>query len=348
MSDRNQRLPDEDSVARLVRAAGRGPTASDEARARIYRNVHAEWRREVGADERRASRRPGFSWTGALGPWLLRGVPIAAAAAAAIVVVYLSRAPAPAVGMELASVAKVLGTASFVSARDETPTPLDIDGTVIHAGDVVTTGDGSSASLVMSNGLNLRLNSSSEIFMASSEAIELRRGTVYLDSGASTAPDVALEIDTPYGAVWHRGTQYEARLGSNNLRIRVREGEVGFREVNGASREYLGEAGEQLLISESSATPLRSSISVAGPEWAWVENLAAAPSADSYRVIDLLEWIARETGRRLDFRNDAAAARARADTLVGVAGLDPTETLEVIGSTTALRYELTDDGVIVF
>src|SRR5690606_41642940 len=52
MSDSDLR---DDDIGRLIRSAGRGPSPSPEARARIYSATNAAWRRAVA--ERRSSRR---------------------------------------------------------------------------------------------------------------------------------------------------------------------------------------------------------------------------------------------------------------------------------------------------
>ncbi len=350
MSNREHDHNDEASIARLLRAAGRGPTASDEARSRIYRAAHGEWRNNfAGSTAKQLPRsEPRRSWSLGLNAWFLRGLPVAAAVALAVVVLYVAQSPAPQIRVELASVTKTIGTATVIDGDALTPSPLTAAATVIRSGDTVTTGSDGAASLTLDNGLVLRVNSGSELLMASDDSIEVRRGTVYLDSGTSGESSAALQIDTPFGRVWHRGTQYEVRVGTNNVRIRVREGAVGFRDARAADAEYLGEAGEQLLISENSNEPVRSTIATSGAEWQWVEGLATAPSADEYRLAELLAWIARETGRELRFANAAAESNARAQTLYGIAGLTPAETLEVIDSTTGTRYELTDGGLLIF
>lgn len=351
MSNREYDQNDEASIARLLRAAGRGPAASDEARSRIYHAVHAEWRSNFAASapaKQSRRREPGRSWSLELNAWFLRGLPVAAALALGVVVLYVAQSPAPQSRVELASVTKTIGAATVIDGDSSTASPLTAAGTVIRSGDTLTTGSDGAASLTLDSGLVLRVNSGSELLMAADDSIEVRRGTVYLDSGTSGVSSTALEIDTPFGSVWHRGTQYEVRVGANNIRIRVREGAVGFRDARAADVEYLGEAGEQLLISENSPLPVRSTIATTGAEWEWVEGLATAPSADEYRLAELLEWIARETGRELRFANAAAEGNARSQTLYGIAGLTPSEALEVIGSTTGIRYELSDGGLLIF
>jgi ferric-dicitrate binding protein FerR (iron transport regulator) len=346
MSSREHDHSDEASIAQLLRAAGRGPTASDEARSRIYRAVQAEWRSNVNSKPARQRSEP-RAWSLGLNAWFLRGLPVAAALAVAVVVLYVVQAPDSSPRVELATVAKATGTVTVAASDSSTVDDL-LASAVLSSGDTVTTGSDGAASLTLENGLILRVNSGSELLMASNDTIEVRRGTVYVDSGTSPEASSQLEIDTPFGAVWHRGTQYEVRVGSNNIRIRVREGSIGFRDSGNADAEYLGEAGEQLLISEGSDQPVRSTIASSGPEWQWVEGLATAPSADEYLLMDLLEWVARETGRDLRFATDALAQTASAETLSGIAGLTPAETLEAIGSTTAIRYELTDGSLLIF
>jgi hypothetical protein len=345
MSSREPEYDDEASVAHLLKAAGRGPTASDEARARIYRAVHAEWRGNVAARPSVTRPRP---WYFNPYAWLFRVVPAAAALAAAVVVLYVAKTPVPQDGVALATVAKTIGTVTITEPGADTGSALTASATVVHAGDTITTGNDGATSLALDNGLTLRVNSGSELLVAADDRVYVLRGTVYLDSGVDGVNSAALDIGTPFGTVWHRGTQYEVRVGTNNVRIRVREGEIGFRDDDAAANEFLGEAGEQLLYSESMDAPVRSTIDRSGPEWQWVEDLASAPAADEYRLVDLLEWVARETGRTLNFATPALEGNARDETLYGVAGLSPAETLDVITSTTATRYQLTADSLLIF
>jgi hypothetical protein len=345
MNSREPEYNDEASVARLLKAAGRGPTASDEARARIYRAVQAEWRNNVAAKPSVARPRP---WQIDLQSWLFRGLPVAAALAVAVVVLYVVQAPAPQDGIPLATVSRTVGAVTVTEPGADVASPLTASATIIHAGDTITTASDAATSLALDNGLSLRIDSGSELLLAASDRIEVLSGTVYLDSGVDGGDSAALDISTPFGTVWHRGTQYEVRVGSNNVRIRVREGEIGFRDSGNAASEFVGEAGEQLLFSENMDAPVRSTISRSGPEWQWVEDLASAPTADEYRLLDLLQWVARETGRELSFASPALEGNAGNETLYGVAGLSPAETLDVIASTTATRYELTDGSLLIF
>jgi ferric-dicitrate binding protein FerR (iron transport regulator) len=189
----------------------------------------------------------------------------------------------------------------------------------------------------------LRVNADTQILVSDIDRFDVRRGAIYLDTRAGAAPPGDVEINTPFGIVRHLGTQYEVGVRPDDLRLRVREGAV---TVSDGAREYVGDAGEQLVLARD-AEPVRSSIAPSGPEWAWVESLATLPTATQYRLIDLLEWIARETGRELQFASDTLALTAARDTLVGAAGLNPSETLDVIRSTTGLQIELAGRTLLI-
>jgi hypothetical protein len=61
----------------------------------------------------------------------------------------------------------------------------------------------------------------------------------------------------------------------------------------------------------------------------------------------LLSWLSRETGRELRFADAAAEREAETLTLHGIAGLTPSEVLEVIDDTTSLGYSETDGTLLV-
>src|SRR5690606_3267415 len=96
-----------DDIGRLIRSAGRGPSASPEARARIYSAANAAWRGSVA--ERRASRRP-LAWFAAAASVV--------ALVAAVLVVNLGPAVGPPNGPALASLDRVEGRVEIVSSGE--------------------------------------------------------------------------------------------------------------------------------------------------------------------------------------------------------------------------------------
>jgi hypothetical protein len=345
MSDSKRNQDEEATIAKLLRSAGRGPTASAEARSRIYSSVRAEWRQSLAGNEHRPKgsvipAQPDRGWLSAL---FTRGLPAAAMLGLAVVAFYVVRSPEPEAGVELATVLKALGPVAS-AGRDSGNSAVIAAGDRVVAGQALSTGVQGGASLALRNGISLRMSSETEVLLVAGDAIDVRRGSVYLDTAPGLDPGGAFRVVTPFGDVWHRGTQYEVRV-ADNLRVRVREGGVGIRA--GAS-EFSGSAGEQLVLVREGGQPLRTTIPVSGPEWAWIENLATAPAGDQHLVVDLLEWVARETGRMLVFETPEQAELAESRMLYGAGQFTPAETLEVIQSTTALRYELTEESLRIY
>jgi len=334
---------DEAAVARLLRSAGRGPTASGEARARIYAAVQAEWRRTTAPARPRVVDSAPAAWS----LWFMRALPVAAAVAAVAFGVRLLEQPAVTPGIDVAMLTKSAGSVALLAADG-----LSADASAqasIHAGDVLQTAADGGAALLLTSGAIVRIAADSELLFAASDRIELRRGTAYVDSGPEPQSAAALVLETPFGAVSHIGTQYETRVGANNLRIRIREGIVSYRTATaaGAAIDTRGTAGEQLLAIAGDDTIRRSTVALTGPDWAWAETLAAAPAGDQQALDALLEWIARETGRELSYADASVAAGVRNETIVGAAGLTPAETLDVIARSTGFAVERTDTALLV-
>jgi len=332
-------------IARLVETAGRGPTASEEAKQRIYARVQAEWRDAIQSEPvRKPAPRPTWSIVDWLPASFARGLAVAASLMIAILAAYVAWTPEPEPAVRLATVAKSIGAASIRDGNGESSRLLGVAGRVVQAGDtLVTSGDGS-VSLSLDRGMTLRVNNNSEITLTSRDSVDVRVGTVYFDSGSSTLAGNALTIDTPFGSVEHLGTQYEVRVNEDDLRIRVREGAITFRD---GQREFVGEIGQQLLLTGQSE-PIQTPISTTGPQWQWVEELATAPTADRQQLMELLVWVARESGRELSFESNVVVSAAETTLLTGVAGLTPAETLQVITSTTNIRYRIQDERLFVY
>jgi hypothetical protein len=331
---------DEKLVRHLIQTAGRGPTASPEARTRIYAAVHDEWQRQVeGRRVPPTPRRP--VW---LAVWNHPGLAVAATILLAIVIGAVLRAPDNTALVEVATVTKAIGAVDAYSATGLRTSPGPRPDAAVLEGQSLVTGPGGGIALAYPGGLSLRVSSDSEVRFVSADAIELIRGALYLDTGVAPGPRPALRVDTPFGSVRHTGTQYELRVAGANLRIRVREGAIRLTDEN---RELDGVAGEELLVT-SAGVPRRGAISAADPEWQWVEALAALPEADNQPLPELLQWAARQTGRELVYESAAVEAAARDLTLHSAAGLTPRETLEVIEETTGLGYRLAEDSLLVY
>lgn len=199
----------------------------------------------------------------------------------------------------------------------------------------------SGASLIaLAQGGLLHIAPGTSLEGAGPNEVVLYSGQVFLDfpQGAGR-----LILRTPAGTFDHIGTQFEAAVDGTHTRIRVREGTVRM-DTAAAAAQVIG-AGTEVVVSEGGAV-VRRSVPTYGPDWAWVESISAEYEIDNRELADFLGWVARETGRRVEFADERAREVAERTLLHGsVQGLTPLAALEQVLSTTSLRYEV-NAGVI--
>lgn len=320
----------DEKIGRLIAAAGPGPTARPEARERIYAAVQASWQESLrrgqdGAPPASRSRRAGSP------RYRLFGL-AATVAAAAVVLYWTGGGPGEIARAELAQVARIQGEATLIrdaaSLRLATPAAAG----PVMTGDVLRTAGNGQVALRLDQGLLLRVNVDTELAFVEAGTIDLVAGTVYVDAGEEPGA-AALAIRTPIGSVTHLGTQYEVRFADSALRLRVREGSVRF---SGTGTSTVGAAGEQLEI-DADGERARSAIAADDAAWNWAVALATLPEESEYRIGETLRWVAREAGLTLEYADPLAAERLDTETIVGLGGLTPAETLDVLARTTDLE-----------
>ena len=168
---------------------------------------------------------------------------------------------------------------------------------------------------------------------------------MYFDSGVAAGPGM-LEVATPHGLVREIGTQFEVVSTAAALRVRVREGSVEIQPERRSSG-LTGAAGEQLRI-DAAGDVERSAFPAHDPEWSWAVALADVPPIDGQPLMDLLVWVARETGHELQFADPGTENQARIVTLRGNLGnATSLEALEAALATTDLEHVVQDDGVLL-
>lgn len=329
MSDENRLHGDDDALRRLLRAAGRGPKADADARQRIYRAVHETWRAEHA--QRRAAR-PAPAW---------QRFAMAAGIAALALTVYFLQAPSPGPGAVFASISQVAGNV-MVSRDGEGQTMVALADDIVRVGDtVMTRGEGGRIALRLNSGATLRVDSGTDLVVASADTVRLRDGTVYFDS--NDVVGAPLNVATAFGSVSHTGTQYEARVSDSGLRLRVREGSIAFRD---ATREFTAAAGDELQVMHT-GVPLRSAIAPGDPAWQWTEELVLLDQAAEHRVADVLRWVARQTGRVLRYSDEATGLRAEEVVVTGLGGLTPNQALQALADTTAFVFRRSEQELLI-
>ena len=198
-----------------------------------------------------------------------------------------------------------------------------------------------SSLITLVNGGGLRLAAGSVVEGIDARDIRLDSGRVFLDFPEGAPPFV---LHTSAGTIEHIGTQFEVEASAAGIRIRVREGIVRMRTTTGTQDTG---AGTEVLFSRDGPIVSRK-VPTYGPDWAWVETVAPEFEIEGQPVARFLEWVARETGRHIQFADDGARDTAMRTRLHGsIRGLAPLEALGRVLSTTSLRFEVHDDIIRV-
>jgi ferric-dicitrate binding protein FerR (iron transport regulator) len=204
------RPDDPDAVVRDLLRQPR-PAAVDSARAaRVRPAVHAAWKDAVGGTR---------NWK--------RGFAIAAAAVlvAAIALTLVNRLRERGAPQAAAPIASTLFVTSDVVFQHDGQTRAGRVGDGLKPGTRVTT-HGGRAAIALANGVELRLDSNTDITLDTERSMSLAAGAVYLDSSQRTGPPESVAIVARGSVIRDIGTRYEVRLSDQELRVRVRDGRV--------------------------------------------------------------------------------------------------------------------------
>ena len=300
---------DEAGIEELLRQVG----ARDEPGADVMREVetavHAEWQSML--QERRARRRV-----------VAFGIAASAVLAVALAVFgvrYL--APEP---IQVAQITRVDGHL-LVRPEEQSARELAVAQSV-STGDTIQTDDRSRAALQFGDALSLRLDRGTIVKIASADELVLTAGAVYVDSQAPRRPDPQeLTIRTDAGSVRHVGTQYQVRTHADDMEVSVREGRVMIANAAGTSS---GVAGERIRVTPRGEI-VRSTVAAHDPAWRWAAHAAPQFDINDRTLAVFLDWVSRETGRKVVYESDAARSAASDVKLRGsIAGLDPDTALE--------------------
>jgi ferric-dicitrate binding protein FerR (iron transport regulator) len=218
-------------------------------------------------------------------------------------------------------------------------TRVGVPGAQLHAGE---RWEATGATVIdLAGGGQMRLARNTVIEASEGNHFSLRAGRAYLDFPARAAHFV---LHTARGYVEHLGTQFEVMSSGDDLRIRVREGSVQLHTPEGTE---VTRAGNELFVPETGARERRR-IPTYGGEWGWVEAIAPRYDIEDRSVADFLSWVARETGRHVDFVDDRSREVAVQTRLHGsIRKLEPLEALTRVLETTSLRAELHEDAIRV-
>src|SRR3954468_13882524 len=314
----------DDAMRELLRQPR--PLADDDVRAaRVYRAVHAAWRDTADGTRNRR-----------------RGVAIAAAAVLVVAfgLTFVNWPRERGAPQAAAPIASTLFVTSEVVFQHDGQARAGRVGEGLGPGTRINT-YGGRAAIVLTNGVELRLDSNTAITLDTERSMSVTRGAVYLDSSHRTGPPETMAIVARGTVIRDIGTRYEVRLSDEELRVRVRDGRV---EVSSAFGMREADRGGQLMVTSSGILSGRASTS--GADWDWIMRAIGAPQLEGRPLTEFLAWAEREGGRPIRFAN-AAIERANAATIVygTIEHLTVEEALDVVLPSCGLARR-TDDDVI--
>lgn len=318
---------DEEDVLRENLRVG---ALSPEALARIRSATEAEWRAQVAAgarDNAHAQRPRARHW---------RRFAVAASlviVALAGVGTWLSR-DTTAAGAPLARLERAEPPGVFELRPLWRESALDA-GADIRAGQKIAVRGGTLFAL--RGGGDLRIAPHSELEVVSADSVRLSRGELYVDIPPGSRASGSFTVITGAGEFRHLGTQFSLAVLADSTRLRVREGSVQWHAGHGESTVN---AGTEVLIDRNLDTT-RTSIEPAGEHWAWVESMAPDVDIENRPLEEFLEWVARETGRKLLIADAATRKQVAGIRMHGnVHGLEPLQALRAVMASTSLKLEL--------
>ncbi|HET9863944.1 MAG TPA: FecR domain-containing protein [Steroidobacteraceae bacterium] len=314
--------PDDEQV---LRENLRVNALSPEALARIRRATEAEWRAQVGAPRR--------GW-------------MAVAAAAAVLLVAAAGAwqawmGDAGAGAAMARLARSDGSGVVEVHALWRDTPVRTGAELRSGSDFIARGG---ALLALHGGGNLRIAPDSKFEVLSGDSVRLERGEMYVDIPPGQHASASFTAITAAGEFRHVGTQFSIAVSDGATRLRVREGRVQWQGVEGLTTVP---AGIEVLIGRD-ARVTRSSIEAVGEHWTWTEAMAPQIDIEDRPLGEFLDWVARETGRRIVYADDGIRRQVEAIRMHGsVRGLPPMQALKAVMASTSLHFDLPEGAIRV-
>ncbi len=325
----------DDHIGELLKLAGHRHMPDAEQMSRARAAARSEWTQVIAHRRRRF---PVWALgTAALVAIMLVAVTLFRSGGSVSVAV-----PVPVRGAEIAMLDTVIGTL-LVTEAGSTRSVTTATGARLRAGDRLETPGGSRAGLALSRGALLKLDEHSTVALDADGGLTLSRGALFVDAGPDSR-DPDLHVKTPFGVVRHVGTQFEVRLQSDTVRVRVREGTVAVTTGEG---RWTSQEGEALLLANGVA-PERRPIATYGSEWSWLDQLAPPFTLEGSTVGAFLQWITRHHGLRWQYEDPTTRDRIERIVLHGsIEGLTAEEALAAVLPTCGLTFRRLGDLFVI-
>jgi ferric-dicitrate binding protein FerR (iron transport regulator) len=298
---------DDTGIEELLRQVGARDETSPDVMREVQAAVHAEWQSMLRA---RRTRRQFFA------------VGIAASALLAVGVGFFGVRYMAAAPIQVAQITRIDGHL-LVRPQSQAAHEVAIAANV-STGETIQTDDRSRAALQFGDAVSLRLDQGTIVKIAAADELVLTAGALYIDSQAENPQELTVRTDA--GSVRHVGTQYEVRTHADEMVVSVREGRVMI--ANAAGTSSASRAANPRNAARADRTRRRRCARCA---LAMVAQTAPQFDINDHTLAMFLEWVARETGRKVVYASSQAQSVASGLKLRGsIAGLDPNTALDAV------------------
>ncbi len=320
------KVGDMDDIGRLIHYAGARDTISSERLELARERVATHWEQVVAEQQRDRARIP------------IRHLAVAASIVVAVGASFLfwRLGDVPPVIVS-ASVDRVLGE---VMVADEAVGKGD----VIGVDALVTTGPDSRIALRMAGGQSLRIDTSSQLLVHSSNHVSLQSGGIYIDTNAASNP-LPVMVSTPFGVARDVGTQFQVRLAASVLMVGVRDGAV---EIAQAGQQSFSVNKDRLVELDVNGKKSERFVATDDPIWDWAETVAPEFDIEGISLQRYLAWYATKSGLRLAWADDASEAEAEKVKLSGsIIGATLQESLLTVQQIAPFDYRIEGETIWV-
>ena len=126
------------------------------------------------------------------------------------------------------------------------------------------------------------------------------------------------------------------RVDQRGTAVSVREGKVVVHSTGGV--DLSADAGSSVTFDRRNF-PSENAITSHSQMWNWIMEIAPRASADRASVAEILEWIARESGRSIVYA-DGVQSIAESTMIDGLPDVTPLVALDALSAATDLNFEL--------
>jgi ferric-dicitrate binding protein FerR (iron transport regulator) len=342
--------PDDQNLARWIRAAAPIGKPSAARREAAFKAVHDEWQAALQAGDQPDDRTADRPQTRLAPPSNRRGWSIAIAASLVLAISVLS--PLMFTKPVVAQVADVRGSGGFIKSSGiqawwGARRPLT-QGEELREGESIETDTATFVRVSVSNDVSVRVAGNTQLQLSTPNQFDLTNGDLYIESALGLDQEEApLTIRTALGDVAHLGTRYLVSQREDNLQVFVREGLVKL--DTRAGERHLAAEGQGLQLRDINSTPTLSTIDAFDPAFAWLAEIPAPLNKGPLSLDVFFEWYEIETGKPLSLQGDGSFAAPEQVMLRGnVQGLSPDKALDVVALSSDLVVERQKNSTLVY